>query len=148
MDRRLITRRNIPDNLLILSFSRLNLQTLVVHLMHISRRLHITQNVVLQLGYWLQGVTHILVLLDITNHLSGLRSLGEVDEISLLDDGGDAVFDEGQIGQIYTCGELVMLQLILRVGMTYRRRERMEGWPHGAVLCTRQSSWCWPWSYA
>lgn len=63
--------------------------------MHITRGLHITQNILLQLRHRLERVGHVLVLLDVSDHLGGFRALGEVDERGFLDDGGDAVFDEG-----------------------------------------------------
>lgn len=88
----------IPHNLLVLTLAWLDLQALVVHLMHISRSLHVAKDVVLQLGHRLQGVSHILVLLDVTNHLCRLCPLGEVDQVSLLDDGGYAILNEGKVG--------------------------------------------------
>jgi hypothetical protein len=57
--------------------------------------LHIAKNVVLQLGHRLQRIPHSLVLLNVTDHLCRLRTLGEVDEGCLLDDGGDAILDKG-----------------------------------------------------
>jgi hypothetical protein len=39
---------NVPDNLFILTLARLYLQTLVIHLMHITSSLHVTQYVILQ----------------------------------------------------------------------------------------------------
>jgi hypothetical protein len=47
--------------------------------MHIPGCLHIAQYILLELWYGLQGVRHILVLLDITNNFSRLGTFGEVD---------------------------------------------------------------------
>lgn len=63
--------------------------------MHIPRRLHITQDILLELRHRLKGVRHVLVLLDVADYLCGFGALGEVDEGGFLDDGGDAVLDEG-----------------------------------------------------
>lgn len=43
----LIPQRYVPYDLFILTLTWLDLQALVVHLMHISRRLHVAQNVIL-----------------------------------------------------------------------------------------------------
>lgn len=101
--RGLVPQRYIPYNLLVLTFAWFNLQALVVHLMDISCSLHVAQDVVLQLGHRLQGITHILVLLDVTNHLCCLCPLGKVDQVGLLDDGGYAIFNKCEIGQVHTC---------------------------------------------
>lgn len=71
--------------------------------MHIARRLHVGENVVLQLGHWLQRVRHILVLLNVTDNFGCLRALGEVDEVGLFDQGGYAVLDEGEVREVDTC---------------------------------------------
>lgn len=63
--------------------------------MHIPRRLHITQDILLQLRHRLERVGHVLVLLDVADYLCRLGALGEVDKGGLLDDGGDTIFDEG-----------------------------------------------------
>ena len=89
------TQIHQPCNLLVLPLPRLHLQTLIVHLVHIARSLHIAQNVILQVADGLQGVGHVLVLLDVTDDFGGFGALGEVDEVGAPDDGGDAVFDEG-----------------------------------------------------
>lgn len=95
----------VPNNLLVLSLARLDLETLVVHLVDVSSRLHVAQDVVLQLGYGLERVADVLVLLDIADDVGRLRSLGEVDEVGLLDDGRDAILDKGQIRQVDACTE-------------------------------------------
>lgn len=83
-----------PDNLLILPLPRFHLQRSLIHLMHVPGGLHITQYVLLQLRHGLEGIRHVLVLLDVSDDLCGLSALREVDECGFLDDGGDAVFDE------------------------------------------------------
>ena len=63
--------------------------------MHVSRRLHICNDVVLQFWERRQLIWHILILLNVANHFSRLRAFGEIDEIGFLDDGWDTVLDEG-----------------------------------------------------
>ena len=70
--------------------------------MHVSSSLHVTQDVVLEFWHKLERIRHVLVLLNITNHLGGLRPLCEVDQISLLDDGRNTILNEGKISQINT----------------------------------------------
>jgi hypothetical protein len=64
--------------------------------------LHVRQNVVLQIRYRLQWVRHVLILLNVADHLSCLCTLGKVDQICLLDQGRDTVFNECQISKINT----------------------------------------------
>lgn len=97
-----VPQSNVPHNLLILSLTRLNLQTLVIHLMYIPSSLHVIQDVVLQLRHRLQRVPHILILLNISNDLSSLGTFSEVDEVSLLNNGRNAVLDKSQVGQVDT----------------------------------------------
>lgn len=92
----------VPHNLFVLALAGLDHQTLVVHLMDVSCSLHVAQYVILQLGYRLEGVGCVLILLNVTDNLSSLGSLGEVDEVSLLDDRWDTVLDEGKIRQVDT----------------------------------------------
>ena len=54
--------------------------------MHVARRLHICENVVLKLRNRLQWVGNVLVLLNVANNLRGLTTLGEIDKVGLLDD--------------------------------------------------------------
>ena len=70
--------------------------------MHITRRVHVRQYVVLQLRYWLQRVRRILILLNVTDDFRSLCALSKVDEIRLLDQRGNSVLNEGQIGEVYT----------------------------------------------
>lgn len=89
-----------PRDLLILPLPRLDGQTLVIHLVHVARLLHVAQDVLLQLRHRLKRVRHVLVLLNVTDHFGRFGALGEVDEVRLLDDGRDAIFDESQVGQV------------------------------------------------
>lgn len=70
--------------------------------MHIACGLHICQNVVLQIRHRLQWVGHVLILLNVADHLGCLRALGKVDQIRLLDQRGDAVLDERQVSKVDT----------------------------------------------
>jgi hypothetical protein len=54
--------------------------------MHVASRLHIRQDVVLQLGDRLQRVRHVLVLLDVTDDFGGLGALGEIYQVGFLDE--------------------------------------------------------------
>lgn len=55
--------------------------------MHIPGCLHVAEDVILQVAYWLQRIRNILVLLNTPDHFGRLGPLGEVDEVGLLDDG-------------------------------------------------------------
>jgi hypothetical protein len=68
--------------------------------MHIACRLHVGEDILLQLRYGLQGVRHVLILLDVTNDFSRLCPLGKVDQICAFDQRGYAVFDKGQVCKI------------------------------------------------
>jgi hypothetical protein len=90
-----------PGDLFILSLPRLNLQALVVHFMDITSLSHIAENVLLEIRDRVERVRHILVLLYISDDFGGFGPLGEVDEIGVLNDRCNAVFDEGEIGKIH-----------------------------------------------
>ena len=94
---------HVPCNLLVLALTRLNGQTHLVHFVHIACGLHIRQNVVLQIGYRLQWVRHVLILLNVADHLGRLCALGKVDQICLLDQRRDTVLDECKISKVNTC---------------------------------------------
>lgn len=70
--------------------------------MHIACRLHVAKDIFLQLGHWLQWIGHVLVLLDIANDFGCLRALGKVDKVRAFDQRGNTIFDECQVGEIYT----------------------------------------------
>ena len=93
---------HVPCNLLVLALTRLNGQTHLVHFVHIACGLHVRQNVVLQIGHRLQWVRHVLILLNVANHLGRLCALGKVDQIRLLDQGRDTVLDECKISKVNT----------------------------------------------
>ena len=91
----------VPCNLLILPLPRLHAQALFIHLLHIGvHLLHRIEDILLQLRHGLQRVRRVLVLLDVADDLGRLGALGEVDEVRALDDGGDTVFDEGEVGEV------------------------------------------------
>jgi len=69
----------------------------------VTRRIHIGQYVILQLWNRLERVRHVLVLLDVADHLSSLRTFGKVDEVSFLDQRRNTILDERQIGEVNTC---------------------------------------------
>lgn len=68
--------------------------------MDITRRLHIAENVILQVADGLQRIRHILVLLDIPNDFGRFGTLGKVDQIRFLDDRRNAVLDECQVSKV------------------------------------------------
>jgi hypothetical protein len=68
--------------------------------MHVSRCLHIGQDIILKLLYRLQRIRHVLILLDVADDLGRLCALGEIDEGRLLDDGGYTILNEGEIGEV------------------------------------------------
>lgn len=70
--------------------------------MYVTCRLHVAEDVFLQLRHWLQRIRHILILLDIANDFGRLRTLRKVDEVCAFDQRGNTVFDECQVGEIYT----------------------------------------------
>ena len=98
-----VAQSNVPHYLLIFPLARLHRQTALVHLMHIPSRLHITQYILLQLWDRLQGVRHVLVLLYVTDHLSGLGPFGEVYQRRLLYDRRDPILNEREVSEIHAC---------------------------------------------
>jgi len=68
--------------------------------MHVPRRLHVAEYIILQVHYGLEGVGNVLVLLDVADDFCGLGALGEVDEVGAFYDRRDAVFDEGEVGEV------------------------------------------------
>lgn len=95
--------RGVPCNLLVFTLPRLHRQTHLVHLVNIASRLHIGKDVILQLGHGLKWVRYVLVLLNVADHFCRLCSLGKVDQVRLLDQRRDAIFDKGQISQVDAC---------------------------------------------
>lgn len=70
----------IPCNLFVFSFSRLDFETSVVHVVYISRGLQVTEDVILEFRNGLEEIRDVLVLLDISDNLCGLGSLIEVNQ--------------------------------------------------------------------
>ena len=91
------TSNHQPCNLLILPLPWLHLQALLIHLMHVTRSLHVAKDVVLQVHHGLQRVRDVLELLNALDDLCSLGAFGEVDEGSALDHGRDTIFDECQV---------------------------------------------------
>jgi len=90
--------------------------------MHITRRPHIVQNILLQLRDRLQRIWHVLVLLYAPDDLGCFGSLGEINEARLLNQRWDAVLDEGKIGEVDACFvPLVRTLLVLPVKLTEKR---------------------------
>jgi hypothetical protein len=90
----------LPRNLLVLALPRFNLQALIVHLMHITGLSHIAEDIFLQIGDRVERVGHVLILLDVADDFGRLGALGKVDEVGVLDNRRDSVFDEGEVGEI------------------------------------------------
>lgn len=90
----------LPCDLLIFSFSGLNLKRSIIHLMNLVCTLHVSDNVLLQLRDSLETVWDVLELLNIANDFRRLGSLRKIDQVRLLDDGWNTVLDEGQISQV------------------------------------------------
>lgn len=70
--------------------------------MHITRSLHVRQDVVLKFWDRLQWIWDILVLLNVPNNFGSLAALSKIDEVGLLDHRRNAVFDECKVRQVDT----------------------------------------------
>ena len=71
--------------------------------MYVSCSLHIAQDIILEIPHGFEWVWYILVLLYVSNDICGLGSFCKVNEIRAFDDGGNAVFDEGKVGEVDAC---------------------------------------------
>ena len=111
--------------------------------MHISSVFHIAQYVFLQVADGLEGVWDVLVLLDVSDDISRFGAFGEVDQVGLFDDGGYAVFDEGQVCEVDAWMKLLVLLANWSGCGTNQRRVCKEDWPDAALLYIHQSSWCY-----
>lgn len=98
--------------------------------MHIAGRLHIRENVLLQLWNRLQRVRYVLILLNVANDFGRLRALGKVDEIGAFDQRGNTVFDECQICKIDALWVLVWWVRFLK-----GHRVPKKGIQGGFALC-------------
>ena len=63
--------------------------------MHVACRLHVVQDIILEIADGLERVGHVLIILDISDHIGGFGALREIDKVRAFDDGGNAVFNEG-----------------------------------------------------
>jgi hypothetical protein len=95
-----------PRNLLFLTLSWLNLQAFIVHLVHVARRFHVVQNPLLEIRNGVERIRYVLILLYVANDFSCLGSFRKIDQLRVLDDRCNAVFDEGKICQVYSYGTL------------------------------------------
>ena len=91
-----------PGNLLVFPLSWFDHKTTIIHFVNVASRLHVGQNVVLELWDRLQWVRNILVLLYIPDDFCGLCTLSKVDKVCFLDDRWYAVLDKGQICKVDT----------------------------------------------
>lgn len=96
--------------------------------MYVSSGLHVAQYVILQITDGLQGVGHVLVLLDVANDICSLCSFGKVDQIGTFDNRGYSIFNKGQVRQVDTCLSRLALLPEGRTG-----RERTEKWNAGRI---------------
>lgn len=70
---------SIPCNLFIFALPGFDFETPVIHVMYVTRRLEVTKDIILELGYGLKEVRDVLVLLNVPDDFGGLCSLVEVD---------------------------------------------------------------------
>ena len=94
--------------------------------MHIARRLHVREDVLLQFRHRLQRVRYVLILLDVANDFGRLCALGKVDEIGAFDQRRNTVFDECQVCEINTLYVLVFTSSFLT--RTLRTKKGNTGW--------------------
>ena len=138
------TQIHQPCNFLILPLPRLNLQGLLIHLMHIIRSLHVAQDVVLEIADAFERVWDALILLDVANDFRSLGAFRKIDESGAFYNAGNTVFDEGQIGQIDAWRDTLILRTEWhRHGSGYRKRECRVDWLNEASLGIQQSSCCY-----
>ena len=122
-----------PRNLFIFPLPRFHGQALLVHFVHITCRLHVAQNVILEVADGFERVRDDLVLLDITDDLGCFGPLGKVNVVGLLDNRWDTILDEGQVGEIDTLRTRSAMYVGVISRVTYQRRECTEGL-HNAVF--------------
>lgn len=101
--------------------------------MHVTGGLHVLQNVILKLRNRLQGVRHVLVLLDVPDNFRCLGPLRKIDEVGLLDDRRDTIFDERQIGQVNTYIDALVSVRAADDSFLFVPKKGMQG---GLALCS------------
>jgi hypothetical protein len=74
---------------------------------HVARRFHMVQNPLLEILNRAECIRYVLVLLYVANDFGSLGSFRKIDQLRVLDDRCDAVFDEGKIRQVYSYRKLV-----------------------------------------
>lgn len=131
-----LSNKHSPCNFFVFSFSRLYLQAALIHLVDVSRGLHIFQDVVLKFHDWLQLIWDILVLLDVSYYLCRLGTFREVDQVRLLNDRGYTVFNEDEVSQIHPC-VMSEARQNMHINDADQRMVCTEGLPGAMFLGTR-----------
>jgi hypothetical protein len=101
------------------------------------------QNPLLEIRNRVERIRYVLILLYVANDFGSLGSFRKIDQLRVLDDRCNAVFDEGKICQVYSYGKLVTNRNPTSRS-TYPKMECMAGWPSGAFRDKVQSSLCSP----
>ena len=65
------------------------------------------QNPLLEIRNRVERIRYVLILLYVANDFGSLGSFRKIDQLRILDDRCNAVFDEGKICQVYTYRKLV-----------------------------------------
>jgi hypothetical protein len=73
---------------------------------HVARRLHMVQNPLLEILNGLERIRYVLILLYVANDFGCLGSFRKIDQLGVLDDRCDAIFNEGKICQVYSYGNV------------------------------------------
>jgi hypothetical protein len=101
------------------------------------------QNPLLEILNGLERIRYVLILLYVANDFGCLGSFRKIDQLRVLDDRCDAIFNEGKICQVYSYGTLATNTNPLSMS-AYPKMECMVGWLGGAFRDKVQSSWCSP----
>lgn len=70
---------SIPCNLFIFALPGFDFETPVIHVVYVTGRLEVTEDIILELGYGLKEIRDVLVLLNVPDDFGGLCPLVEVD---------------------------------------------------------------------
>jgi hypothetical protein len=68
------------------------------------------QNPLLEIRNRVERIRYVLILLYVANDFGSLGSFREIDQFCVLDNRCNAIFDESEISQIYTCKKLAKLK--------------------------------------
>ena len=96
--------------------------------MDIAGALHVLEDVILQFIHRRKRERDVLILLDIADDFCRLCPLGKVDQIRLLDDSGNTILDEGQVGQIYTWIQALVAFVIIVMKHEYALTKERNAW--------------------